>query len=328
MTGDRNSQRGAALILVLLLVATLSFIALAMSERTVLASSRSFNSRARSEMLWRAFGAEALARTAIKAAMQASDGKLTGTNPLVAKQLDLPMEGGIARLRVVDRTRCFNLNSLVDLGSGGAGAVNDAAVAELLELGRAAAADMSDLESVIARVVDWIDPDTLQEPSGAEDGLYTLLPTPYRTGSQKLADVSELRAIAGFDRIAYAELRPFVCALPNGAPTPVNVNMLTEADAPLISAMVKGQVGMDEIRDAIEARPPEGYATEGDFWNYGAFAEAGVDEATRARAKLSSRYLEVNGTIEYYEASLDLRLLFEVDDNGRARLLSRRLGAS
>lgn len=327
MTGRGNSQRGAALILVLLLVATLSFIALAMSERTVLAASRSFNSRTRSEMLWRAFGAEALARTTIKAAMEASNGKLTRTNPLVAKQLDLPMDGGVARLQVVDRTRCFNLNSLVDLGSGDAGAVNDAAVAELLELGRAAGADVSDLDSIAAGIVDWIDPDTLQEPNGAEDGLYTLLPTPYRTGSQRLADVSELRAIAGIDRVAYAELRPFVCALPNGAPAPVNVNMLTEADAPLISAMVKGQVGMAEIRDVIAARPPEGYATEEDFWNAEAFAEAGVDEATRTRVKLSSRYLEVNGTIEYYGASLDLGLLFEVDDNGRARLLSRRLGA-
>lgn len=328
MTRDRNSQRGAALILVLLLVATLSFIALAMSERTVLAASRSFNARARSELLWRANGVEGLAKAAIEAALEASEGKLTRTNPLVAKQMDLPMEGGLARLRILDRTRCFNINSLVKEGSEGGGVVSETAVEEFGELIRAAGADAVNVESLTAGVVDWIDADTLQEPNGAEDGVYTLLPAPYRTGAQRLADVTELRAISGVDRAAYAALRPYVCALPNSGSAPINVNMLTEADAPLILAMVKGGVSAAQIRDAIEARPPEGYAEAGDFWKNDAFEEAEIGEETRDRVKLSSRYLEVNGTIEYYGASLDLSLLFEVDENGRARLLSRRLGTS
>jgi hypothetical protein len=43
------------------------------------------------------------------------------------------------------------------------------------------------------------------------------------------------------------------------------------------------------------------------------------------RLALSSRYLEVTATIEYYEASLGLSMTFRVDDGG-AQLISRRLG--
>lgn len=329
MKREPGNQRGAALILVLLLVATLSFIALAMSERTVLTASRSFNARARNEMLWRAVGIEALARKAIESAAEAGGGKLTRTSPLVAKQIDVPMEGGIARLRVADRTRCFNVNNLVSASSDAdATTLNEQAVAELESLVMTAGASAVNFESLAAGLIDWMDADTLQEPNGAEDRLYSMLPAPYRTGGQRLADITELRAIASVDRLAYIELRPFLCALPSSDPAPINVNMLTEADAPLISAMVKGEVPPERIRDVIEARPPQGYAAEADFWGDDAFAGAPLSEETRSRVKLSSRYLEVNGTIEYYDASLDLRLLFEVGDDGRAQLLSRRLGAN
>ena len=63
MSGERKSaERGAALVIVLLLVATLSFIALAISERTALSANRAVNARSRSELLWLGLGAEALAR--------------------------------------------------------------------------------------------------------------------------------------------------------------------------------------------------------------------------------------------------------------------------
>jgi general secretion pathway protein K len=258
--------------------------------------------------------------------MKATPGKLTRTNPLVAKPLEIPMEGGSARIRVNDETRCLNVNSLVDQsGSNGTADPKPNSV-ELAELLAATGENSVDPETFAARLIDWIDEDSLQEPGGSEDGVYAMKPVPYRTGSQPLADITEMRAIAGVDRVAFTALRTFLCAHPDSSPSPINANMLTEADAPFIAAMLGGKVAVTSVRDAIEARPPEGYAEPGDFWRDDAFKGVEIGDSLRDRIKLSSRYLEVNATIEYYEASLDLRLIYEVDENGRARLLSRRLG--
>ena len=63
-----EKQRGAALLIVLLLAATLSFIALASMENTSLSAARAVNVNARSEALWRALATETLARKAIETA--------------------------------------------------------------------------------------------------------------------------------------------------------------------------------------------------------------------------------------------------------------------
>ncbi|MEX0645900.1 MAG: hypothetical protein WD076_11350, partial [Parvularculaceae bacterium] len=205
MTRRRNSrdQSGAALIVVLLLVATLSFIALAIGERSVLAANRSANVRLASELYWQAIGAEAVASRAIEAAMKATPGKLSSDNPLVAAPINVPFEGGSARLTVADRTRCFNVNSLVRAGAEGDESANEPAAKELAELFAAGNAGSAGAEALAAGIVDWIDANNFQEPGGAEDGLYTALPTPYRSGAAPLADITEVRAIAGVDRGLY-----------------------------------------------------------------------------------------------------------------------------
>src|SRR5690606_39757620 len=84
-------------------------------------------------------------------------------------------------------------------------------------------------------LADWIDSDDQRAPLGAEDRSYAARADGYRTGATLLAEPSELRAIRGYDAVAYARLRPHVCALPVGGPSPVNVNALVPAQAPVRS---------------------------------------------------------------------------------------------
>ncbi len=57
----------------------------------------------------------------------------------------------------------------------------------------------------LARAVeDWIDTDDeAQLPSGSEDSFYSSRKTPYRTASQDITDVSELKAVTGFSENDY-----------------------------------------------------------------------------------------------------------------------------
>lgn len=318
-----SSQAGAALVIVLLLIATMSFIAIAISERTVLSAKRSVNARARGELLWINFGAETLARSVIKAATESAEGLMTPETPLFAAPIEFPIEGGGAVLSFADRTRCFNLNSLVTVNSNQESAANEDAVEELKQLMDAVGATGG--EGVVAAIIDWIDADSLQEPRGAEDSFYAGLPTPYRTGSAPLADVSELRAISGVDRERYQALGALLCARPNGNPMPINVNMLDADDAPLLAALTRGQISAAEALEVIRARPVGGYASAEAFWTSDAFAGKEIGESVRSRAKLTSDYIEAYAVISYGEATVNLSLLFEVPDDGAPRLISRRL---
>lgn len=320
---DPEGQSGAALIIVLLLVATMSFIALAISENTVLSARRSHNARSRGEVLWLGFGAENLARAAIRSALENTQTGMTADSPLFAAPREFPIEGGDLVMSFADRTRCFNINSLVAADNDGQSALNKPAAEELQKLMDAFRAPGG--EAMIAAIVDWIDADSLQQPRGAEDDHYASLPTPYRTGAAPLADISELRAIAGVDRERYRLLASRLCAYPDNAPTHINVNMLGESDAPLLSALTGGQLSVDEAADVIRNRPPGGYPNADSFWQAKAFEGKQISDAMRERVKLTSQFIEAYAVINYGGTTANLSMLFEASENGSPRLIVRRL---
>lgn len=134
-----------------------------------------------------------------------------------------PVEGGVIAGRLIDRGGCFNVNNLV------AGGVEVAYQRARFE--RLLSALKLDPALAIA-VVDWIDPDTVPGPRGAEDAVYSVRNPPYRAANRPLVHASELRAVAGIDDQAWERLAPHVCALP--APTPLNVNT---ASVPVLMAL-------------------------------------------------------------------------------------------
>jgi general secretion pathway protein K len=127
-----------------------------------------------------------------------------------------PVEGGMLSGRLEDRGGCFNVNNLV--ANGAVVGYQRARFARLVEVLR--------LDPAIPdAVIDWIDPDLVPEPRGAEDAVYATRNPPYRAPNRPIAHASELRAVAGLDEAAWARLAPHVCALP--PPTPLNVNTAT-----------------------------------------------------------------------------------------------------
>ncbi|MEO0879467.1 MAG: hypothetical protein AAFY22_07095, partial [Pseudomonadota bacterium] len=108
----RQGQSGGALITVLFLVVVLSFLVLSITQTTTQAAQRSFFSRNHSEVYWRAIGVEALAVSALRSALDASEGVVAADNPLFTTVFNLPLEGASASLAFSDRTRCLNVNAL------------------------------------------------------------------------------------------------------------------------------------------------------------------------------------------------------------------------
>lgn len=328
----KRPERGAALIIVLLLVATLSFIVLGLAAAMTRSVQRTAAGAARGDLLWRVVSLETLARAAFREAAERSEENnvtLTAEHPLFAADIDLPTSDGGGAMRFVDATRCFNLNSLVQ-GEDEERGVNEDAVEEFVEIAKAAGLNASDAETIAHVAADWIDEDSIQEIGGAEDGFYTNLPTPFRTGGGPLAAVSELRAMEGVGPERFAALAPYLCAHPTNEPAQININMLRRRDAPLLVGLTGGALSMVVAEEVIAARPPGGWESVEAFWAQKALADADISPETRqARTADASRYLEVFGEASVNEIDMAVRLFFESRaESGEITLISREIGAA
>ena len=343
--GTMKRQKGAALLIVLLMVATLSFIALAATERTTLAAARSLNERIRSESLWYAFGAETLALAALEAAHEARNGRMSLDDPWASEPLTIPIDQGVAQLQFADDTACFNVNSLAARGDfsdisdpsasgiGLQGGVQGASpVDEFTALARNLGLSEFEAAGYAEVIADWIDADTSRRPQGAEDPHYGGLPSPYRTGNAPLASLSELRAMKGVTREVYAALKPYLCAHPEDAPSKINVNMLQERDAPMLAAALESYAGRRTVSvqtasDIIAARPPGGYETSAAFFAEPAVQAIGAITLPGERFDVTSEYLRARVEIIYDTALFEMTAHIALDSAGQGAVLARRFGA-
>ncbi|MBI1392532.1 MAG: hypothetical protein GC152_07305 [Alphaproteobacteria bacterium] len=331
--GSVRRQRGVAMIVALLMTATLSFLALGISEAMRISARRTGFAIDRADLQWRAVSAEAIARAALRQ-LQATSGpdgepqRLLLTSPLFLAPVDVPLPDGKASLQLSDASRCFNLNSLPGIeGEGGPEKMAGEFVALAASLGLQDGA----AQRLAAVILDWIDVDDTVSIGGAEDDFYTALPSPYRTGGGLLADVSEMRAMLGADRITYEGLRPFICALPDPGPVSLNVNMLRPRDLPLLAAIIEGatetRVNPAELGAVLDARPPEGWANAGQFWADPTLAGFEVPEPVRQnRTDVASRFIKARAVIERGDARVVVNMMFRSEQGSGYSLVSRTLG--
>ncbi|MBT8473716.1 MAG: type II secretion system minor pseudopilin GspK [Marinicaulis sp.] len=319
----KRSQRGAALLIVLLLVATLSFIALAVTERTTLAASRAYNARARGEALWLALGAERLAVAALQEIVAASPDRMSLDAPWAQEPMLIPLDGGTARIFFADATACFNVNSFVATATGGREKPPPQVEMETLvdnyEIGQFQA------EQLVSVIKDWIDPDNLREPQGAEDGTYETKPSPYKTAGGPIASISEIRAVEGVTREIYGSLKPLLCALPDENPSAININMLTPSDAPLLAAVLGPTVDIEQAAAIIARRPEGGFPDLASFLPEDELTSLGIEAAPGDRFALTSRYMQARAEIVYNDAVIEMTVDFAIEGSN-VKVLARRLG--
>ncbi|WDI31244.1 type II secretion system minor pseudopilin GspK [Hyphococcus flavus] len=324
---DRKQQKGAALLIVLLLVATLSFVALASLEHTSLASVRAANVQARGEAIWRGFAAEALARSAIERAYAANSGKLSLDDPWATQPLEIPFDDGGVRIFFADASLCYNVNSLASLPPVVPSDQPPQELAEFIRLAVNLGINEFEAMALADAITDWVDEDSNRRPQGAEDEYYTTLPSPYRTGNRFMASVTELRAVKGFTRNLYATLKPYLCARNDSVSGPMNINMATERHAPLLAAVFGDGVAVQLAREIIASRPVGGYETAEAFLASPQVKALQSGEQAGERFDVRSAYLQARAEIVYDTALVEITTDFAIGDNGETSVIARRIGA-
>jgi len=321
MTKARTTkgERGAALIVVLLLVATLAFILLSISNVITSSVARSSADRIRSASFWQAAAGEELARKALEKYFEAAPPKMAAGEGLFADARELPIEGGKATLMFRDATRCFNINALV-AGEDGQFSENAEGVESFIRLMTSIGLGAGEAARLADVIVDYMDSDSINRPQGAEDGFYTALPVPYRTGGQLIMSVSELQALDRVSRSIYRRIRPYLCALDSTDPTAINGNLLrADAHASLAAALAPEEAGatVRGMTDAINALPPGGVSDPGEF-------RPPLNDVPGI--SVTSNLIEALVRLEVNDLIVEEKLLFEVKAGSPPRLLARAFG--
>lgn len=241
-SSSRFAQRGAALVVALLVFAIAAALMVGLQRDFTLQLQRSANSTL-NEQIWAYFlGAEALAAVALRADADAdarAEPPIDDLNEMWAQPptpygLD---EGGWLSGQLQDLQGRINLNSLAGGGGDAQGeprfTIEQKMMIRLLQSFEEVPVTLPEAMALTEAISDFIDRDDNRRLEGAEDNSYRGGDFPYRAANRPLASVSELRAVKGMTDPLYRALAPHVSVWPeeNAA-----INWRT-ATLPVIRAM-------------------------------------------------------------------------------------------
>jgi general secretion pathway protein K len=284
----RSSQRGVALITMMLIAALATTLVLAMIGRQSRLQAEIGAQFQQDQIAEYDRGAEYFAMAALKA--DSDDGNKTDhPNEYWAQPFPaFPVPGGVIAPTVRDAQARFNLNSLIK--NNQVDPVSLRFFNQLLEQ-LALPVELAD------SLVDWLDEDSLPTgSSGAEDDYYLRQDPAYRCANRSLSTFSELRLVKGFSSELLRQLAPYVTVLPSSART-LNVNFLSPG---LLEAMVPG-LSPNNALELLQRRPVEGWESVEQFLDNPVFASASSEVRAGLQQLLSvdSQYFELYTRIRF-----------------------------
>lgn len=255
---------------------------------------------------------------------QATPGRTTRAGGWNGRTLDLPVPVGRVSATMSDGGNCFNLNSVVEPDQQDRSQFKSRPrgieqFARLLVTQQVPSGDARDIAHSLA---DWIDSDQSVSRGGAEDSHYRALDIPYYSSGELLRDVSELRLVKGVTAEIYANVSPFICALPEAELSPVNVNTLRPENAVLLAILGTQAPDLNAIAGFLGNIPDTGYASTTDFWAQRVPASLQAPRDAQQQVKLVTRFFRLDIVVETPSALVEETALIDAD-RAPARLVSR-----
>ena len=273
-----SSQRGIALLTILVMVALATILAATIAKRqTNTAENTGYLMRQDQSLLY-AKSAEAFFSELL---IQDSDngGNIDHLQENWAKPMPaFPVEDGFVSGRLLDESGKFNLNNLLKAD----GSVDDSARRWFEKLLQRVGlpAELSQA------VIDWQDADDETTGAmGAESNYYQGLDPSYLASNTKFHQVEELKLVRGFEGKNYDLIAPYVTALPEA--TKINMNTA----APLLLASIDPKLEVKTLEQELKAKQAEltYFNSVEDLWKLNAFSGIEPQNKTDAAAWLDSK---------------------------------------
>ncbi|MFT6268159.1 MAG: general secretion pathway protein K [Alphaproteobacteria bacterium] len=323
----QRKQTGVALIVVLLIVAIITVIAVEMSGRLQLNVARTLNLKANNQAYWYALGAEQFAKSSLVTLNTLSAKNINLSQPW-AETFEFPVEGGYIKAQLIDMQACFNLNAInsTPVPNPNGPTQSQRAFQTLIEN---FISDSLAVETIRDSLIDWIDADSKPNNYGAEDADYESLANPYLAANSPLGHPSEMRLINGIDQVikmgGLQALRKVVCVLPNETKLKINVNTITAENAVVLSALLSET--SDDGPSIIDSRPPEGFKDIADFLNLTEVLALNLDPDRQAWFDVTTKYFKLNTTAKFQGSQFKLSTIFKLDSGGIS-IISREFGGA
>jgi len=319
-----SSERGAALLTVLLLVAVISVLAAGALEKLRLSTRLAENGAAMEQARAFAYATETVATIRVNAILGQDAARTTLQGGWAGHPFAITVPGGQATLTVADGDNCFNLNGLVgETQQSGVYTAQQDQVLEFIRLMKLVGIPGQSADGIAAATADWIDSDGNPLPNGAEDTAYLGKAPHYRAANTLMTDISELRAIAGVTSDIYAKLAPWVCTLPTAKPSMINVNTLEPEQAPLLAMLFPDTMDVSKARALLLARPVTGYGSTDEFWQQPVLANLNADMNVKSQ-QTGVRTYWFNLKIDINANDVQLSQTDLLDATGqRAQIVSR-----
>lgn len=263
-----NQQRGAALIMALLIVAMISIFALKASREYQL-------SLARAEARWHGAQARAYLAGAERLAayfLEQDDPAIDSLEEEWAQPIPpFPIDGGALMAEIKDASARLNINDLTTPlvaekapDSHERYSASQRRFLRLLQSFEHLPIALEDAIAILEAIVDWTDADSeMAGFFGAEADYYQSLDPPYAPANSPFTSVDELRLVRGMSPQLMQLLRPYLSALPAGS-VPMNVNTLPDPLLRTFNASAVLEPLHPEDISLLRQEAPE-YATIEDF---------------------------------------------------------------
>ena len=233
LASPQNSrQRGAALILALVVTVAVVLVATTLSSDHLVAFRRVENQVYSQQAYAFLRGSEGIARQVLQKDFELSKEKDHISEKWLQQQQDFLTEYGPWSGVICDLQGRFNLNNLSSGSASKASSLSGEVkktpdqqlfVRLLQTLDLKNRLDQTAAEDLLYAVVDWLDADgNISATGGAEDSYYSDLTPPYRAANRQLTSVEELRWIKGMTPEIVTQLTPLVTVLERGSKLNIN----------------------------------------------------------------------------------------------------------
>jgi general secretion pathway protein K len=282
---NTRPQRGVALLATMMAVALLTILIMDFTTSTNVAYRQAANqaNQLRAYYLARSavnVGIALLADDARKAALSNTP-RVDSLQSIWALPFPpLPLGGGWASLSIVDEARKLNINQLVAPN----GQVNQPFAETLSRLLTILGIDPTEL---VPALIDWLDPDSVTTPGGAESDFYLHLIPPYEARNGPMPTIGDLRMVRGVDEVTFRRLRNFLTTTPS-----VRVNINTASAEVLMAVAPQFQESPSVLRTILEERVSHPFTSISDVSQFLGPSAAGSLPAALAT---TSDYFTVRG---------------------------------
>ena len=334
-------ERGAALIVALLVVAMVVMLATALSSDFLLMFRRVENQLYSEQAYAYMRGAEALSRAALLYDLQ-KDNKERNDNLAEdwAKPQQYPTDYGWIGGQIEDLQGRFNLNALAVTASapqppGTYSPAQKQLIRLLLALKLEEPLGLDQAQALTDAITDWIDDDSeVSNLSGAESEFYESADPPGRPADRALVGPSELMMVRGMTPTIYRALAPLVSVWPGRASGAASSSAININTAPVqVLRSLGGPDDLQPLSDSeveflLEARTPPKFIARADIdtlLKNGVLANRKIDTTA---VTVTSEYFLLNTVTDFQGHRYSMRSILHRSSEGKktAAVIARSFG--